>query len=48
VESPTMKRVGRAGLRAAFCVTLVCGGASGVVGVWAKDVVVRRATLRRM
>jgi hypothetical protein len=31
--SPTMKRVGWAGLRGAFWVTLVCGGASGVAEV---------------
>jgi ribosomal protein S5 len=45
-----MKRVGRAGLRAAFWATLVCGGASGVVGVWAKEVAaaITRRRLRRV
>jgi hypothetical protein len=50
VESPMMKRVGSVGLRAVFWVTLVCGGASGVIGVWAKEVaaVITRSRLRRV
>jgi hypothetical protein len=45
VESPTMKRVGRAGLRGALWATLVWGGASGVAGVWARDVAAARIAM---
>jgi hypothetical protein len=58
VESPTMKRVGRVGLRGALWVTLVCfgvwGGDSGVTGAWvgsvgfcARTEAVRRRVRRR-